>query len=58
VPCNSVTPTFDVAVLFINNACWDGVPFIKEIKNVAKIYLILFLFFTFWKKIAQKEKLY
>ncbi len=27
---NSVTPTFDVAVLFINNACWDGVPFLMK----------------------------
>ncbi|CAM6048019.1 unnamed protein product [Sphagnum compactum] len=30
VPYNSVTPTFDVAVLFINNACWDGVPFLMK----------------------------
>ncbi|CAK9229139.1 unnamed protein product [Sphagnum troendelagicum] len=26
----TVTPTFDVAVLFINNACWDGVPFLMK----------------------------
>jgi glucose-6-phosphate 1-dehydrogenase len=30
VPYNSVTPTFDVAVLFINNACWDGVLFLMK----------------------------
>jgi glucose-6-phosphate 1-dehydrogenase len=27
---NSVTPTFDGGVLFINNACWDGVPLLMK----------------------------
>ncbi len=30
VPYNSVTPIFDVAVLVINDACWDGVPFLMK----------------------------
>ncbi|KAL9144882.1 hypothetical protein ABFS82_13G004200 [Erythranthe guttata] len=30
VPKNSVTPTFAAAALFINNARWDGVPFLMK----------------------------
>jgi len=30
VPKNSITPTFAAASLFINNARWDGVPFLMK----------------------------
>jgi glucose-6-phosphate 1-dehydrogenase len=30
VPKDSVTPTFAAAALFINNARWDGVPFLMK----------------------------
>jgi glucose-6-phosphate 1-dehydrogenase len=30
VPNNSLTPTFAAAALFINNARWDGVPFLMK----------------------------
>ncbi|KAL0287853.1 UNVERIFIED_CONTAM: Glucose-6-phosphate 1-dehydrogenase, chloroplastic [Sesamum angustifolium] len=30
VPKNSITPTFAAAALFINNARWDGVPFLMK----------------------------
>lgn len=30
VPNNSITPTFAAAALFINNARWDGVPFLMK----------------------------
>ncbi|KAI3989920.1 hypothetical protein MKX01_040890, partial [Papaver californicum] len=30
IPKNSITPTFAAAVLFIDNARWDGVPFLME----------------------------
>ncbi|PKI35554.1 hypothetical protein CRG98_044008 [Punica granatum] len=30
VPKNSTTPTFAAAALFINNARWDGVPFLMK----------------------------
>lgn len=30
VPNGSVTPTFSAAALFINNARWDGVPFLMK----------------------------
>lgn len=30
VPSNSLTPTFAAAALFINNARWDGVPFLMK----------------------------
>lgn len=30
VPNNSVTPTFAAAALFIDNARWDGVPFLMK----------------------------
>ncbi|KAE8676318.1 Glucose-6-phosphate 1-dehydrogenase [Hibiscus syriacus] len=30
VPSNSITPTFAAAALFINNARWDGVPFLMK----------------------------
>jgi glucose-6-phosphate 1-dehydrogenase len=30
VPKDSVTPTFAAATLFINNARWDGVPFLMK----------------------------
>ncbi|XWS47312.1 hypothetical protein CRYUN_Cryun14cG0141700 [Craigia yunnanensis] len=31
VPNNSLTPTFAAAALFINNARWDGVPFLMKV---------------------------
>ena len=30
VPSNSITPTFAAAALFIDNARWDGVPFLMK----------------------------
>lgn len=30
VPNNSITPTFAAAALFIDNARWDGVPFLMK----------------------------
>jgi glucose-6-phosphate 1-dehydrogenase len=30
VPNNSLTPTFAAAALFIDNARWDGVPFLMK----------------------------
>lgn len=30
VPKDSLTPTFAAAALFINNARWDGVPFLMK----------------------------
>lgn len=46
VPKNSVTPTYALAVLHINNERWDGVPFIlkcgKGISVKTKILLITF----------------
>lgn len=30
VPKGSLTPTFAAAALFINNARWDGVPFLMK----------------------------
>lgn len=30
VPKGSLTPTFAAAALFINNARWDGVPFLRK----------------------------
>ena len=30
VPSNSITPTFAAAALFIDNARWDGVPFLLK----------------------------
>ena len=30
VPNDSLTPTFAAAALFINNARWDGVPFLMK----------------------------
>lgn len=30
VPKNSLTPTFAAAALFIDNARWDGVPFLMK----------------------------
>lgn len=30
VPKGSITPTFAAAALFINNARWDGVPFLMK----------------------------
>lgn len=30
VPKDSITPTFAAAALFINNARWDGVPFLMK----------------------------
>lgn len=30
VPANSITPTFAAAAMFIDNARWDGVPFLMK----------------------------
>lgn len=30
VPSNSITPTFAAAAIFIDNARWDGVPFLMK----------------------------
>ena len=42
VPAGSTTPTFALAVAYINNERWDGVPFILRCGE-----LIFFLIFNF-----------
>ncbi len=34
VPPNSLTPTFATVAMFINNARWDGVPFLLKVGRV------------------------
>ena len=49
VPKDSLTPTFAAAALFINNARWDGVPFLmkagKALDTRRYVYLALYIAF-------------
>lgn len=50
VPNNSVTPTFAAAALFINNARWDGVPFLMKAGKAlhTRRYLSQDLFYQYY----------
>lgn len=47
VPKDSVTPTYAMAALYINNERWDGVPFILRCgKGCFLYYLCIWIDFT------------
>ena len=45
VPAGSVTPTYAMAVMYIRNERWDGVPFILKCGKGADIHTHLFTHF-------------
>lgn len=59
VPHNSLTPTYAAAALFIDNARWDGVPFLMKAgkalhdrRFVRYKYLILYSVESLWNHIV------